>query len=155
MILHLVPCPTRGVHYNELYGPEDDVARLIDQKILTPRNAQYANKVYQPSNPTISAKYPNGVRFDSQGFPDFSPYAKKQVRIHQAGNYQGDFKAADKLASITENYRKIMNLTWHHHQDRATMQLVPRDLHAAVRHTGGRKVVELIGMLLRFGAEMV
>ena len=27
--------------------------------------------------------------------------------------------------------------TWHHHEDGKTMELVPKDLHDAIKHTGG------------------
>ncbi|KIE05765.1 hypothetical protein NF27_CY00010 [Candidatus Jidaibacter acanthamoeba] len=29
------------------------------------------------------------------------------------------------------------NYTWHHHEDGKTMELVPKDLHNAIQHTGG------------------
>lgn len=32
--------------------------------------------------------------------------------------------------------------TWHHVEDGRTMQLVPRDLHTAVKHTGGVAVIK-------------
>ncbi|MBN1126825.1 MAG: HNH endonuclease [Sedimentisphaerales bacterium] len=32
--------------------------------------------------------------------------------------------------------------TWHHVEDGVTMQLVPTDLHQAVRHTGGVAVIK-------------
>lgn len=39
------------------------------------------------------------------------------------------YEMADS-AAVPDGY------TWHHHQDGTTMQLVPTDLHDAVRHTG-------------------
>jgi hypothetical protein len=35
----------------------------------------------------LAKKYPNGVKFIADGFPDFSPYAQKTVKIQ---NLQGD-----------------------------------------------------------------
>jgi hypothetical protein len=32
-------------------------------------------------------------------------------------------------------------LVWHHVEDGTTMILIPRDLHAAIRHTGGSAVI--------------
>ena len=34
-------------------------------------------------------------------------------------------------------WKKPSNMTWHHHQDTRTMQLIPTDIHNAVRHSGG------------------
>lgn len=75
-----------------------------------------------------------GIPFDKSGHPDFSSVAKAEVQITQTGSRAGDFRAANQAAgfrSTPEGY------TWHHHQDRRTMQLVPRDIHAQTGHTGG------------------
>jgi uncharacterized protein len=59
------------------------------------------------------------------------------------GDRNRDFPRTDRAAGITKKYRLENNLTWHHHQNGRTMQLVPTDLHEAVRHTGG--VANLLG----------
>lgn len=82
----------------------------------------------------IAKKYPNSVHFSGAGYPDFAPYAVKKVRIDLTGNRDRDFK----LANQSSGYKRTPdNFTWHHHQESGLMQLIPSDLHDAVRHTGG------------------
>jgi hypothetical protein len=103
-----------------------------------PGNFTYAGTVYNGPGwtPTLAAKYPAGVRFTADGFPDFSPYATHTVTIepHFAGNHTTDPARANELAALPTTPD---GYTWHHHQDTTTMQLVPKDLHRAVRHAGG------------------
>lgn len=114
-----------------------------------PANSEYANRSFdRNNNPEIynknaekagryaelAKKYPEGVRFDAEGSPDFSRYAIKTVKIDVKGNYTSDFTKANEAAGLEE---KPEGYTWHHHQDCETMQLVPTDLHNAVGHTGG------------------
>jgi hypothetical protein len=108
-----------------------------------PGNFTYAGKVYDGPHWTaaLAAKYPQGVRFTADGFPDFAPYATHTVSIepHFAGNYTTDLATATELAGLStvpDGY------TWHHHQDQRTMQLVPKDLHRAVRHAGGASIMK-------------
>jgi hypothetical protein len=80
------------------------------------------------------------------GYPDFSPYSKKDVKIDMdlAGDRGKDFKAADEAmreAIGDPNWQRPKDMTWHHHEDGTTMQLVPRDVHDAAQHTGGVSVV--------------
>ena len=106
-----------------------------------PSNYEYANKVYslEGKDPELHRKYPEGVGFDSAGFPDFSPYATKTVEIDMAGDREEDEKKANEVAGLEKTPKED---TWHHHQDLKTMQLVPADLHNAVRHTGGVAIIE-------------
>jgi RHS repeat-associated protein len=99
-----------------------------------PINSHYADSLYELTDPTLNAKYPGGVRFTEDGFPDFSLYATYEVEIDMIGNTTTDFSAANKAAGLMSTPR---GYTWHHHQDGKTMLLVPSDLHNAVRHTGG------------------
>lgn len=88
------------------------------------------------------------VAFDQHGFPEFGPHVvdlpngkKGEVKIDMDGTYEGqDFARADKAAGITQEYRRENGLTWHHHQDAETMQLVPADLNE-VPHSGGAAVI--------------
>jgi hypothetical protein len=53
-----------------------------------PRNYIYASETY-PSEllkPELREKYPESVRFNEKGFPDFSPYSKVEVDIQYTGN---------------------------------------------------------------------
>lgn len=106
-----------------------------------PINSKYAGKNYPASKlpPKLRSKYPNGVNFTKDGYPDFSPYAQKSVPVEGLkGNTGSDFTRANKAAGLK---RTPEGYTWHHHQDGKTMQLVPTDLHDAVRHTGGASIL--------------
>jgi hypothetical protein len=116
----------------------DDAPDKVNGRM--PINADYVGKTYFDALPMrLQKKYPNGVKFDSKGFPDFSPYSKKSVEIKYTGSRTGDIDAANKAAGFFETPK---GYTWHHHQDVGAngvgrMELVPSDLHSEVRHTGG------------------
>ncbi|QVW71799.1 HNH endonuclease [Myxococcus xanthus DZ2] len=77
-----------------------------------------------------------GVPFDMEGYPDFraAGVVKAEVKIAYTGSRAGDFAAANRAAGLQATPK---GMTWHHHQDRTTMQLVPTDVHARTGHTGG------------------
>ncbi|MBZ4418116.1 HNH endonuclease [Myxococcus sp. RHSTA-1-4] len=82
-------------------------------------------------------KHPiTGIPFDAEGYPDFraAGVVRAEVRIVYTGSRAGDFAAANKAAGLRETPK---GMTWHHHQDRTTMQLVPTSIHARTGHTGG------------------
>jgi hypothetical protein len=104
-----------------------------------PDNWQMAGQVMRFEG-KLGEKYPDGVRFDENGFPDFSPYVgtingrRGAVDIDLTGSRKEDFRRCNQefgLRTTPTGYR------WHHHENAKTMQLVPRDLHEAVKHTGG------------------
>ena len=105
-----------------------------------PANYRWAGKVYKGKmwTPELAKNYPNGVRFNRSGFPDFGPYAIKTVRFKKGftGDRGVDDAAANRLFKAPKGY------TWHHHQDGHTMQLIPTDLHDAIRHGGGVAVIK-------------
>jgi RHS repeat-associated protein len=82
------------------------------------------------------------------GFPDFSPFAVKTVKIKLTGNYSGDFDAADAAAGISKGWRDAKNLVWHHNQQLGKMELVSKDLNnpadGGLWHAGGVKIFELL-----------
>jgi hypothetical protein len=103
-----------------------------------PGNFEHAGKQFPMDRlpPAIREKYPNGVHFTQDGFPDFGPYATHTVKFDPPGfqgNHGSDFTDAFRMAGNSPN----RDYTWHHHQDGTTMQYVPTDLHNAVRHAGG------------------
>jgi hypothetical protein len=77
-----------------------------------------------------------GVPFDANGYPDFKAagVVKAEVKITYTGSRARDFAAANAAAGLGETPK---GMTWHHHQDRTTMQLVPTETHAKTGHTGG------------------
>ncbi|MEI6187627.1 MAG: HNH endonuclease, partial [Alphaproteobacteria bacterium] len=147
-----------GIDIDDYHGKNsgdslDDIAVFKDRHDLLetvqkvgsnyPRNAKYAEKVYLPEDlpesiktryPDIKIKYPDGVKYDAKGYPDFTPYTTHTVKLDKFVNYNDDFRDANKLAGLKTEPK---GYTWHHHQDRTTMQLVPEDLHSAFQHTGG------------------
>jgi hypothetical protein len=108
-----------------------------------PVNYKYAGKVYFDALPKdLKAKYPHGVPFTGTGYPDFSRYALKKVEIGVTGKNWIDFPAADRAAGYV---KRPEGHTWHHHHDGKTMVLVPEDIHAVVRHTGGVAITKELG----------
>ncbi|WP_425628494.1 HNH endonuclease [Vibrio neptunius] len=106
-------------------GGVDNIPLINGRK---PINNKYAGKTH-----------PSGVKFNEQGFPDFSPYSKAQVDIKGlTGDYTKDAAMANKavgLKSTPDGY------VWHHVENAKTMQLIPKDIHNAARHTGGAAVL--------------
>ena len=76
----------------------------------------------------------SGIPFDKDGFPDFSNVSQKDVKIKFTGDRYLDEIAANKAAGLKNTPE---GMTWHHHQDGTTMQLVPQKIHAETGHTGG------------------
>ncbi|WP_234708934.1 HNH endonuclease [Burkholderia pseudomallei] len=90
--------------------------------------------------PEIQQKYPQGVKFNSQGFPDFSPYAKAKVDVQGlTGDYRTDEALSNKKVGLSETPDGYV---WHHVENAQTMLLIPQDLHNAVRHTGGSAILK-------------
>jgi A nuclease of the HNH/ENDO VII superfamily with conserved WHH len=124
--------PNRGVRPPHA-APSAFVKRLPSGR-FPPNARKWAGKIYKGDQwtPALAKKYPNGVRFTRNGFPDFSPYAVKTI------TFKKGFKdrAAD-IAAANRRFQAPDGYTWHHHQDGRTMQLIPTDLHDAIRHGGG------------------
>ena len=122
------------------------LSNAIAQRRIRPINYTYVGKVFFLKDPELSSKYPEGVRFTERGFPDFSPYAKAEVNIRMKGNLHSDYRAANRAIGIGGRAAPY-GYRWHHHENRTTMQLVPTDLHEAVRHTGGEALIRHLGVL--------
>jgi hypothetical protein len=116
------------------------VRRLPSGKM--PANYRWAGRTYNGSQwtPALRSKYPNGVRFTHDGFPDFGPYATHQVKFQP--RFRGDARDEARALSELGLTRTPRGYTWHHHQDTQTLQLVPSDLHNGVRHAGGASLLE-------------
>ncbi|MDQ3234083.1 MAG: HNH endonuclease, partial [Pseudobdellovibrionaceae bacterium] len=123
------------------------IKRFVDLPRINgriPRNGHYAgNNYFDNLSDELKSKYPQGVNFKNNGYPDLSPYAKelpnggKFVKIEPGINRAADFKVADKLSGIKASKREAEGLTWHHSEEYGIMELVPTDIHDAVKHTGG------------------
>jgi len=81
-------------------------------------------------------KHPvTGVPYDKKGYPAFpKKLILHDVKIEPTGSRSGDFRAANRKAGLSDT---PLGYTWHHHQERGRMQLVPTDLHKGTPHTGG------------------
>lgn len=96
----------------------------------------------------LQAKYPDGVPFTADGFPDFSRYSRGDIT---SSRLTGDYTVDAKIANAAYRSEAFPNgllevprgWVWHHVEDARTMQLVPEDIHYAVRHTGGVAAMKL------------
>jgi hypothetical protein len=114
--------------------------RLVNDRL--PINHEHAGKLYplEKLPKELREKYPHSIPFSGSGFPDFSRYAKHKIRIKFSRDSNRDIRLSNKLL----NYKKTPEgYTWHHHHDGETMMLVPKELHDAVRHTGGNAMTKL------------
>ncbi len=117
--------------------------------------------------PLAGRRHPNGTVFDDRGVPIFDDVARATVQILestitrpgvkpdtiyrgqlrratqelrdaiQRGDISKDLFNTEQLAAINKGLAQIPEYTWHHHQSRGRMQLVPRDIHKEVHHLGG------------------
>jgi hypothetical protein len=104
-----------------------------------PQKHAYAGKALPAEE--LPAKYhQKGLSFTKEGYPDFEPHAlqlpngSKRVQIEYTGRRSADFTAANKAAKLG---RIPDRYTWHHLEDGKSMMLVPKELHKAVKHSGG------------------
>lgn len=99
--------------------------------------------------PGLSSKYQHGVPFNMMGFPDFPRYAIRTVNL--PGGFisdSKDFSQANRIAfGNSNNYKDKGNMIidgkryiWHHTEKNGKIQLIPYDLHDAIKHTGGAAV---------------
>lgn len=103
----------------------------------------------------------SGIPFDKRGFPIFDDVAAFETRLASdvvgVKNRRTHMKAAtadldraikagqvskgqfsdEALEAIRRHEPEIPGWTWHHHQERGRMQLVPTDVHEATGHSGG------------------
>jgi RHS repeat-associated protein len=95
---------------------------------------------------TFTRKDGVSVKYNKDGYPDFSPFAVHNVPVPGLqGNHGSDFKLANEAAGIGTT-QKIPapytdTHTWHHHENGINMLLVPKTIHNAplggFPHAGG------------------
>ncbi|GIG60587.1 hypothetical protein Lfu02_49590 [Longispora fulva] len=111
-----------------------------------PANFTFAGKKYDGPRwtPRLVAKYPDGVTFTPDGYPNFSQYQWVGIpQVEFDPTFTGDRAKDDAIANRKAGIEDTPDgYTWHHHQDGRTMQLVPTDIHEAVRHAGGVAIVK-------------
>ena len=117
-------------------------SRLVTVGGRRPVNYRYAGKTYPASKLPVKlrGKYPNGVEFNEKGFPDFSPWKKASFKSKKlTGDYNLDAARANKKIGAATTPKDYV---WHHIEDGKTMILIPKDIHNAVRHTGGSAIIK-------------
>ncbi len=93
-----------------------------------PINSKYAGK-----------EHPEGTYFKESGFPDFDPYS---INNQDVEGLTGNYKIDERLTNKQAGYKKTPEgYVWHHHENGKTMQLIPKAIHNAVRHTGGAAII--------------
>ncbi|MGF1432183.1 SMI1/KNR4 family protein [Kitasatospora sp. LaBMicrA B282] len=121
-------------------------------------NAAYAGQVVHFPDPLRAAKYPDGVRVDEHGYPDFSPYAAAAAEVADPPEGFGvdELRLTDYVSANAALFSQGHELwadqetavatpagwTWHHAVGRAApgwrrMELVPVEVKALLRHHGG------------------
>jgi len=157
--LNIVEAGTSEYFVHGAINPEknsENLPRNLKELVSmqAPVNSSMRGQVYYFADSPLKDKYPEGVGFNSLGFPIFEPYATPafggiKVRIAMLGNRSyslpdGDFAKANVEAGFAYNYIHPDH-TWHHHQDRRSMLLIPWDLHDGVRHSGGVWAIKKLG----------
>lgn len=108
-------------------------------------------------------KHPvTGVLFKDNGYPAFEPIIEITIPEELRGPEVSDARqfaeasrqlreileirpeavttlTPEQLEAIEKGWPRIPGLTWHHHEDGMTLQLVDRDTHARTGHSGGRE----------------
>lgn len=94
----------------------------------------------------LDRKFPNGIPFSKEGFPDFSKVAYKKnsqpVELdltHFDPNLgrQADINKANKIFRAKYGHEVPKGYTWHHIENSRKLVLVPTDFHQLVDHAGG------------------
>ncbi len=139
------------------YGLDDEQASIVSAAALSamggvgfnsrirpvngraPINSKYANTTIPLKDlpEKIREKYPHSIHFNGAGFPDFSRYSIKNVVIEPGRSRKVDYRRADIAAGYNSEKPRPKGYVWHHNEHVGYMQLVPSDLHEAVKHTGG------------------
>ncbi|GAB2938881.1 SMI1/KNR4 family protein [Streptomyces mayteni] len=118
----------------------------------TPPNRAYAGQVVQFPDPVRAARFPQGIRVDAQGYPDFSPYARAAAEITEPPDGFGvdelrltDYVSANAALHVAghELWADLPPVatphgwTWHHVANSRRLELVPVEVKALLRHHGG------------------
>ncbi len=139
-----------ALHVEGQVNPKDEKPakyRSLRELIKTNQPINYKHRNTNWETEGLSKVYI--IRINALGFPDFSAYAIASVKISMNGNRSyrepdGDFGNANEAAGF-ERRAEHPGYTWHHHQDRTTMQLIPTELHDVFRHSGGCWAIKMLG----------
>jgi hypothetical protein len=147
--------PSRASRLNRVIGnpavqqigriPPKNAAKFAGRRLdfgkddLGARPGSTVPKVDPATRADLAQQYPKGVRFTRAGYPVFTPYSVERVHVDGLTGGKSDFALANQAAGLD---RTPIGYTWHHVEDGRTMELVPSDLHGAVRHTGGVAAIQ-------------
>lgn len=141
---------TDGVNPAWDIDPEEGTAIVSGRAVP---NNDFAGRTYDGPqwSEELQERYPDGVEIDEFGFPGFYPYVNAEhgpVLIELTETSSKDIRLAYEAAGIDKDEAKALqeDWVWHHthaydpESGRGELVLVPRDLHAAVKHAGGRSL---------------
>lgn len=113
------------------------LAAKIKVGIVDPKEASRLNELY-----------PNGIKFSTQGFPDFEPvafkYNGKTMKVDLKQIYRGttdDYDLAEKQFKLQNPGYSGIDGTWHHIENTTILIKLPREVHNFIKHTGGAAIV--------------
>jgi hypothetical protein len=143
--------------------PGDGVYRSTDPRVIdavTPPGKPRPTHVdipFEGGNPDFSKhiRELGGVRGETKVKLDVDPLKGQRTRADR-DFAKADAWFADQLnqakvprpgggewnQTAVKNWRKKEGLTWHHHEDMTTMQLIHQDLNDFVAHFGGRSMMD-------------
>ncbi|OIV38859.1 cell wall assembly protein Knr4 [Mangrovactinospora gilvigrisea] len=120
---------------------------------VTAPNLAYAGQVVHFPDPVRHAQFPDGVRIDDRGFPNFSPYARAAAEIDDPPQGFGvdelrltDYVSANAVLAASGHklwegldcpVATPIGWTWHHVPGSRRLELVPTPVKALLRHHGG------------------
>lgn len=132
---------------------------------VRPKDAPKGSKRSDPGAKLAGQRHPKtGVAFDDRGFPIFDDVAAFDTRLPAvaSGVMDSDLHMQEATKQLREAIKRgevpsgrfdakqlaainatepsstrVPGYTWHHHQERGRMQLVPYDIHKGTGHTGG------------------
>lgn len=117
-----------------------------------PPNGAYAGQLVQFPDPVRAARYPQGVRVDAEGFPDFSPFARAAAEIAEPPEGFGidELRLTDYVSANAALHAAGHELwadlppvatphgwTWHHVARSRRLELIPVEVKALLRHHAG------------------
>jgi len=122
-------------------APRHGPAAVTKVNNRMPINSCFAGKTMMGKDLPVGVrgKYSHGVPFNSKGFPDFSRYARTTVNIGSFTKDDADFRSANAKIGLAGK-KAPDNFVWHHTDKDGILQLIPKDIHDAVRHTGGAAI---------------
>lgn len=108
-------------------------------------NSRYAGRMYDKLTPKMQERFPAGVEFSDEGFPQFDRYSSKTVVFDEGfrgPDREDDFKRANAIFGWKGEPK---GMTWHHKEDGRTLILIDARLHQ-IGHWGGVRTAKQMGL---------